>query len=358
MKTRGSRPADSQPPGLQSRADVYEVEILNGLKNLCRAELQSVMAERGRVLPAEHEDSLSFEFAGGQEELLGLRIPVAVFQLLYFKVPRPQGVVQGGHAKRLFEAISRIGRAGNFETFRISAAGGDSPVFEKIKSLIAQYCSLRNDEEDGQMVIRFRRSRLKRFGWDVLIRLSKLPLSARSWRKENFAGALNASIAAAMLRLAGFSQSDRVLNLMCGSGTFLAECAQEGGAAKLSGIDISEANLRLARANLAEVNRPVLLVHADARRLPFDAESHSLLVSDLPWGRRVGEKNELESLYARSLQEAARVCASGGRFALITQENVLMDRILESCSRQWKLKAHLRVKQGEYRPKIYLLQRL
>lgn len=67
------------------------------------------------------------------------------------------------------------------------------------------------------------RRTLGRDGWDVLVRLSTFPLSARSWRAEGYHAAVNATVAAAMVRLSQPRSGDRVVNLMCGSGTILVE---------------------------------------------------------------------------------------------------------------------------------------
>lgn len=344
-------------PGFQSRSDLYELEILDGLGALCSNELRRLVGDQGSLLHVNQPDSLIFEYSGDPSALANLRTAVAVFRLLYFKVPRPQGVIQGGHALKLFESIDAIRARAPFNSFRIGAAGSDSPAFEKIKRVITQRSGLRHDHADGELVIRFRRSRLKAFGWDVLLRLSPLPLSARTWRKENLPGALNATIAAAILQLLEIKYSDSVLNIMCGSGTFLAEQAAQGLSVPAMGIDISKNHLRMSRVNLEGVDPQPYLLQADARRLPFSDGSFSVLVSDLPWGRRIGNSDELAALYSEALSEAARICVAGGKFAVITQENALFDRALQAQHAKWSTLSTLRVRQADYRPKIYILSR-
>ena len=73
-------------------------------------------------------------------------------------------------------------------------------------------------------MLRVRKADIRRDGWEVLIRLTPRPLSAREWRVCNMEGALNATIAAAMIEMTDPSaRRPRVFNLMCGSGTLLIE---------------------------------------------------------------------------------------------------------------------------------------
>ncbi|MBN8548423.1 MAG: methyltransferase domain-containing protein [Deltaproteobacteria bacterium] len=345
-------------PGLHSRADLFELEILDGLKPLCLAELEPLLGQDGEIFKSSDEDRIAFSYAGSSNSLLSLKTAVAVFQLLYFKVPRPHIIAQGGQLLRLLEAIENLPSRESFSTFRISAAGSDSPSFQKIKKIISQRSGLRFDEADGQLVIRFRRAALKSFGWDVLLRLTPLPLSARAWRKKNMPGALNATIAAAMLRLLNIQEADVVLNLMCGSGTFAAETQTISPCKLFVGTDIALPHLRFAKENIGTSRISMSLVQSDARALPFSDACCSVLIADLPWGRLIGNPESLAELYATALREAARVCRSNGRFAVITQENKLFDEILKSVPGVWREQRSLRVNQGEYRPKIYLLKRV
>jgi 23S rRNA G2445 N2-methylase RlmL len=213
-----------------------------------------------------------------------------------------------------------------------------------------------NDEEDGQMSIRFRRSQLKPFGWDVLIRLTPLPLSARAWRVENMPGALNATIAASMVLMMDPNPEDRFLNAMCGSGTLIAERAAICSAKTLIGVDLSRDALEKARKNLSRV-KPLFLVQQDAQRLSLEDASVDAVCADLPWGRLIGERRDLEKCYVDSLGEMTRVCSPEGKLAIITQESAIFEKALHAYKGYWTLIRSIRVKQSEYKPKVYVFQR-
>jgi tRNA (guanine6-N2)-methyltransferase len=351
---RGERPGAGS---LHNRSDLFEVEVLDGLAPICKVELTELLGAEGQVLKSKRPDQLTFEFKGRSSALLRLRTAVAVFQLLYFKVPNPRSVVQGPNLERLLAAIDRIKQHGRFSSFRIGAAGSDSPTFQKIKNLIERNTGLTFDRDGGEMVIRFRRSQLKPFGWDVLIRITPRPLSARQWRVENMPGALNATVAAAMVLATKPRQSDRFLNIMCGSGTILAERAAICPAAQMLGVDIASSALKKAERNLSRLRSKPLLLCEDIQRLSLKDRSFNVVCADLPWGRLVGDRAKLQGLYAETIRQAGRVCEAGGTFAVLTQENGLFEGALGDFKADWELLSSARVKQADYKPTLYLLRR-
>src|SRR5690606_32638455 len=146
-------------------------------------------------------------------------------------------------------------------TFRIAAAGADSPVFRRLSEELARATALRHDPQDGELLLRFRRGGP---GWEALLRLTPRPLSARSWRVCNMAGGANATVAAAMADLAGTGGS--YLNLMCGSGTLLVERALAGPGGPCVGVDVSSEAVECARRNLAAAGVEAELLVDDVAR--------------------------------------------------------------------------------------------
>lgn len=316
----------------------------------------------GAIYDEGASDRIAFEFSGRPSRLLRLRTAVAVFKLLYFKVPHPLNVIQGPNLNRLIGAIQAIREGARrddlrFESFRVSAAGSQSSAFREIKGVISNRTGLVNDEDTGEMSIRFRRSRLAGFGWDVLIRLTPRPLSARAWRVENMPGALNATIAAAMVLSTAPKPKDTFLNLMCGSGTILAERAAMCGAQRLIGVDNSSKAIEKARKNLEYLATPPKILHEGIDELSLPDQSVDVICADLPWGRLIGKRDELHEVYRAALQQASRVCVTGGRYAVLTQEIQLFEDLLKSFAKDWRIEASFRVKQSDYKPKLYLLKR-
>ncbi len=344
---------ESGSPSLQSRGDLYEIEVLPGLATVCSQELRDRFAAEA-VVEQMSDDSLILSFSGPAGRLTELRTAVAVYRLLYYKVPRPQMICEGGHLRRLAEVITELRRDQSYTGFRISAAGSDSTAFRRIKTAIAEQSGL-SFEEEGQLLIRLRRSQLKKvFGWEVLLRLTPLPLSARAWRVCNMPGALNATIAAAMNRMLKIGPQERYLNIACGSGTLIAEVPPGHAASGFIGLDISREALRMAKQNSGKRG---IFVQGNAQKLPFGPDSVDVFTADLPWGRLIGDRQELGSLYQSLLAEMDRVGTRHCRAAIITQENKMFDEAIRRAGGAWTVSSTMRVLQSEYKPKIYFLER-
>jgi len=175
----------------------------------------------------------------------------------------------------------------------------------------------------------------------------------------NYPGALNATIAAAMVELTQPHPDDHFINLLCGSGTLLAERLLRGPAAEALGVDASPEALAAARANLvaAGLADTVRLMESDATLTGLDMGRYTALTADLPYGNLVGSHRTNETLYPALLEEAARVATVGARFAVITHELRLFEATLAHSRERWQLESTLRVLQGGQRPQVYLLKR-
>jgi tRNA (guanine6-N2)-methyltransferase len=326
-----------------------ECEALPGLEELLEHEVARVPGAG---------PGLRFEFAGPVAALLTLRIAQSVYLVVTVASARPTGLLGEQQLRRLAGAVALVRTLhpqGSIRSFRLSAAGDRSSTFRRLASDLSKRTGLVHDPDDGDLLLRVRRSRE---GWEALLRISPRPLSTRGWRVRNLAGALNATIAAAMVELTGPQGPDRFANLACGSATLLIERLLRGPAGQALGYDLDPAALEAARANVAAagLDGRLQLVRADVERLPRQASSLDALVADLPYGDLVGSHAANAHLYPGLLREAARVAVPGARFAVITHDI----RLFRSCLAQapdWLLERSLRVFQGGHRPEISVLRR-
>lgn len=345
---------------------MYELTFLPGLEEVVRDEVAEVLGERVTVRPVPgREDSLLLRHQGPPADLLALRTVVAVSLVMSFPVPRPKSLTSGEYFPRIVDAVRGSARLDDTHAFRFEAAGKDSTVFRLLAGQLAQATHLRYDDSvegdgpSGTVVLRFRRTPLRDEGWDVLVRLGGRPSSARSWRVADYPGAVNATVAAAVVRLAGVRAKDRVANLMCGSGTLLVERLLAGRAAAAVGVDVSDDAIAAAVANVAAAGLQdrVELVTADVRDSRWRGGApYDLLLADPPWGTLMGSHATNEDLYRDMLQAAYEVSRPGARFAVLTHEVKLMDRVLRETS-WWQVRDVVRVFQKGHHPRVYLLDR-
>jgi hypothetical protein len=319
---------------------------------------------RGRVgqLADTGRASLRFAYQGPLSDLLGLRTAHAAYLALAFSGRRPTALLGHQNLRALLERIQVIRGLhppGTVCTFRFGAAGRDTSTFRRLATELEAQSGLRHDPDDGELLIRIRPSGRPDDGWEALLRLSPRPLSTRTWRVANYPGALNATIAAAMIDLTQPRPDDHFINLMCGSGTLLVERLLLCRTAEALGVDISGEALSAARANLAAagVARGARLMRSDAVLTGLDMARYTVLCADLPYGNLVGSHRENTVLYPMLLDEAARMAAPGARFALVTHEIRLFDATLEDAKQLWQPERTFRVFQGGQRPQVYLLRR-
>jgi len=359
------------------RVLTLEVTFLGGLGEVVRDEVAEVLRPRRAPVRAPgRDDAWLVEHAGPLADARRLRTAVAVFEVLDFDVPRPRSLASGEHLRRIVDACYRSLRVAGSSTFRFEAAGSDSAAFARLADEIRTATGLLHDPEHGELVLRVRRGTARPAhgrghadeadpGWQVLVRTGPRPLSARTWRVADYPGALNATIAAAMVRLGGVDEGDRVLNLMCGSGTLLVERLLAGPAAAAVGVDRDAAALAAARANAeaAAVHRKVRLheadaVDLDALRAAVGDEPFDVVLTDPPWGALHGDHATNEELHAALLRSAHAVTAPGARLVLVTHEVKAMARVLAAAADLWRPRAELRVFAKGHHPRVHVLDRV
>ena len=160
------------------------------------------------------------------------------------------------------------------------------------------------------------------YGWEVVARPHPggLLLGARpaavpdlrfAYRERDVPASLHPTLAAAAAYLLPAAEGDLVVDPFCGSGTLLAERAQRGRYGRLVGIDHLASALSSARVNLARVAAGAEWVRGDFSELerlaPIDA-----ILTNPPYGRRIGDRADARELHARLDRLAARALRPGG----------------------------------------------
>ncbi|GIG41374.1 RNA methyltransferase [Cellulomonas phragmiteti] len=332
------------------------------------------------------DDAVALALPGPLAEVAALRTAVAAWVVVHLDVPRPKSFASPEHLRRIVDAVYASLRVAGSSTFRFEAAGADSAVFARLAGLLHEATGLQHDPDAGDLVVRVRRGARRDAtpgarggraaarevdpGWDVLVRVGPRPLSARTWRVADFPGAANATIAAAVARLAGLRPQDRVLNLMAGSGTLLVERLLAAPAAAGVGVDLDAAALDAARANLeaarllARPPRPVLVradaTDADALRAAVTEPlggAADVVLADPPWGTLHGSHADAPRLHAGLLRAAHAVSAPGARLVVLTHEVKVMERVVRDAADLWVPRSATRVFAKGHHPRIHVLDR-
>ncbi len=178
-------------------------------------------------------------------------------------------------------------------------------------------------------------------------------LHFRGYRQEVGRAPMRETLAAGVLRLAKWKPEEPLWDVMCGSGTMLIEAAElaaglapgrnrkfafetftshdeaswkalprsrDAVKADVFGSDLNSGALGTARRNAkrAEVFELLKLERLDATKLPKRSGS-GLVIANLPYGKRVGERDEIGQLY-RAVGKSLRAACPGWYFAFLLEE--------------------------------------
>lgn len=239
--------------------------------------------------------------------------------------------------------LARLDLAGFGRTFALEASGSGAQPF---RDQVARGRAL---SADGVPLLVRVENQLATVSVDTSGEL----LYFRGYRQEIGRAPLRETLASGLLRLAKWQPIEPLWDPMCGSGTVLIEAAERalglaagrarsfrfesfpshdqsawtslprqvpGVVSSLRGGDLNAGALGTARRNAKRsgVLEHLKLERADATAL-VPVGPPGLVLSNLPYGKRVGEKSELGALYRAFGASLRRACA-GWRFALLLEE--------------------------------------
>ena len=215
--------------------------------------------------------------------------------------------------------------------------------------------SLRDHDVNLRVDVRERRC-------TVGVQLTRRALSERHERPYLPHMALRANVAWAMLRLAAPDATRRPATLLdpfCGSGTILLEAGSLWPTTRLHGSDTSARSVQGARENLAANRLDGELREGDARDLTslWSGRRFDAIVSNPPFGRRIGPHMNHEALFGALLDGLMEVTTPTARVVLLVLKRGAFNRALEG--RQAYVLRHARIVEiGGLHPAIVLLERL
>lgn len=185
------------------------------------------------------------------------------------------------------------------------------------------------------------------------LRLSDSTFRFRGNNRFFTRAALRPTIAHALVWCSSPEETDIFVDPCCGSGTILHE-RMVYPLLEIRGGDIAEEAIQFARANLKETS-PHTVQRWDARNLPLDSGYVDKFVSNLPFGRQIGNRAELGELYRELVQEMSRVLKPGGTAILLVEDGELLSRAADKCSIRCCELIQLSLK--GLQPAIYQLQK-
>ncbi|XP_027719533.1 THUMP domain-containing protein 3 [Vombatus ursinus] len=182
---------------------------------------------------------------------------------------------------------------------------------------------------------------------------------------------LRSTLAYGMLRLCSPQPTDIIIDPMCGTGAIPIEGAAEWpNCYHIAGDNNPLAVKRAANNILSLLTKsqvkeskafwglPIDAIQWDICNLPLRTGSVDIIVTDMPFGKRIGSKKRNWNLYPSCLQEMSRVCRPGtGRAVLLTQDRKCFAKALSRMGHLWRKVHTVWVNIGGLHAAVYLLKR-
>ena len=178
------------------------------------------------------------------------------------------------------------------------------------------------------------------------------------WRQRTVSASIHPATASCLVRYAKrFEKRERprVLDPFCGCGSLLFSREALGPCRVLVGVDKSGAAVESARTNARAGKSRASFVTRDALR--FEArEGFDLILSNLPFGNRVGNHEDNTRLYDRFVRRLPELLSPGGTAVLYTMEYNLLKRCLDR-TKGLALREQKRTAAGGLLPWIFVVDR-
>ncbi|HEK9102044.1 class I SAM-dependent methyltransferase [Bacillus pfraonensis] len=119
--------------------------------------------------------------------------------------------------------------------------------------------------------------------------------------------------------------TEKILEVGCANGNFLALLQKDGHKGHLTGLDQSTTMLREAAMNGVQQNGNIEWKLGDATKLPFSANSYDWIIAR----HMLYHMTDVE----KTIQEFHKVISPGGRFLATTNSKISLSRMDEMCNK-------------------------
>uniref|UniRef100_A0A674CAC6 THUMP domain containing 3 n=1 Tax=Salmo trutta TaxID=8032 RepID=A0A674CAC6_SALTR len=180
---------------------------------------------------------------------------------------------------------------------------------------------------------------------------------------------LRSTLCYGMLRLSKPQASDVILDPMCGTGAIPLEGAIEWQQAFYLAGDNNDMAVSRTVNNICHIQKkrldksstpglPIDTVQWDLCHLPMRTSSVDIIITDMPFGKRMGSRKNNWDLYPPCLREMARVSRPGsGKAVILTQDKKCFQKAISRMGGLWRKHHTVWVNVGGLHAGVFLLKR-
>ncbi|KAL2091566.1 hypothetical protein ACEWY4_013829 [Coilia grayii] len=179
---------------------------------------------------------------------------------------------------------------------------------------------------------------------------------------------LRSTLAYGMLSLCNPQVSDVIIDPMCGTGAIPVEGSIEWQHSFFIAGDNNDMAVSRTVNNVNHIQKrsqdagsaplSVDTVQWDLCHLPMRTSSVDIIVTDMPFGKRMGSRKKNWDLYPSCLREMARVCRPGtGKAVLLTQDKKCFSKAISRMGGLWRRVHTVWVNVGGLVAGVYVLKR-
>jgi len=186
----------------------------------------------------------------------------------------------------------------------------------------------------------------------------RLNLSKRDWRKAYVSAGINPSLAYIICMIAELKEEDIVYDPFCGSSAIPITAVKYFNVKRVICSDISGKAIDSSEINFNSANidkSRYKLFRSDIRNIKLNKRNVDRIISNLPFGIRVGEHNDNREIYLSLEKVAERVLRKKGFLVLLTQEKKLLREVFSK--EKWNVKSVAQVNEGGLLPEIFVIKR-
>ena len=184
-----------------------------------------------------------------------------------------------------------------------------------------------------------------------------LNLSKRDWRVEYVSAGINPSLAYILCTIANLEKDNILLDPFCGSSVIPITAIKHFNIKRVICSDISGNAIDASKKNFIAANvdeSKYKIFRNDITNSKISKRNVDRIVSNLPFGIRVGDHESNIKLYQALDVLARKVLRKKGVIVLLTQEKVLLREVFSKDI--WSVKSILRVNEGGLFPEVFLIK--